>query len=231
MSSKVDRTLHGPSWTEVILGAVLSLLLGIVLGAVLMILKPVVVAKELPKEPVAGTIYYVEGVRGDANKARQILAKRKALIEGQTVKVTEDEVNALVSAVAAPTPAAKPDDKAGTPPPAPKSNETVAAGTPNVRVRKGVMQVGVPLTLNVFGFEQRLIAQARGGFTKDGDVFVYDPSEIYLGSCPVQRLPFLSSYIRHKVTASQSVPEDIVTAWRKLANVTIEDNTIVLAAQ
>ena len=204
MSKKVDRAVHGPGWGEVILGALLSLILGVALGAVLLVLKPVVVAKELPKEPVPGAIYYVEGVRGDTSKARQAMAKRKAFVEGRSVKVTEDEINALAAAAAPATPAAKPGEKAPEPP---KSNETLSAGTPNVRIHDGVMQVGVPLTLSVLGFEQKVIAQARGGFEKDGDVFVYDPSEIYLGSCPVQRLPFLSSYIRQKVLASQKIPD------------------------
>lgn len=172
--SKVDRAIHGPGWGEVIFGAVLSLVLGIAIGAVLLIVKPVVVVKELPKEPVAGTVYFVEGLRGDSAKGKQALAKRKALLEGQSVKVTEDEVNALASAATAP----KADEKAG------NSVESVVTGTPNVRIRDGVMQVGVPVTVTVMGYQQKLIAQARGGFVKRGDVFAYDPDEIFVGSCP-----------------------------------------------
>lgn len=227
MSSKVDRAAHGPSWGEVILGAILSLLLGIVLGAALLIFKPVVVAKEVPKEPLPGTVYYVEGLRGDTSRAKQALAKRKALMEGQSVKITEDEVNSLVSAAAAPTPATKPGEAA----PAAKPTETITAGTPNVRIREGVMQIGVPVTLNVLGLEQKLIAQARGGFEKRGDTFVYEPTEMYLGSCPVERLPFLAGYIRSKVLTSEQVPADIAAAWSRLTTVALEGNSLVLAAQ
>ena len=88
--SKVDRAIHGPGWAEVILGALLALLLGIVLGAVLLIVKPVLAVKEVPKEPVAGAVYYVEGSR-DTSKAKQVLAKRKAFVDGQSIKVTEDD--------------------------------------------------------------------------------------------------------------------------------------------
>lgn len=228
--SKVDRAIHGPGWAEVVLGAVLSLILGVVIGAVLLILKPVISVKEMPKEAdrAPGAVYYIEGAR-DTSKARQVLAKRKAFDEGQSVKVTEDEINALAAAANAPAPA-KPGDKAA-PAPAPTNSGLITAGTPNVRIRDGVMQVGVPVTLNVFGFEQHVVAQARGGFEKRGDVFAYDPTEVYLGSCPIQRLPFLSGYIRDKVMAAQPVPEDIATAWKKLANVTIEGNTLNLAMQ
>jgi hypothetical protein len=224
--SKVDRAKHGPGWGEVIFGAVLSLILGVVAGAVLMIIKPVIVAKEPPKEPVAGAIYYIEGLRGDSAKARQALVKRKAFVAGQSVKVTEDEINSLTSSAAAPvTTAAKP----GEPAPAPaKTNEMLATGQPNVRVRNGVLQVAVPVTLNVLGFEQKIIAQARGGFEKNGETFVYDPREIYLGSCPVQRLPFVAGYMRQKVISSQKIPEDIAAAWAKLADVKLEGNTLSL---
>jgi hypothetical protein len=223
--SKVDRALHGPGWGEVIVGAVLSLVLGVVLGAVLLILKPVVVAKEVPKEPAPGAVYYVEGSR-DASKARQVLAKRKAFVDGQSVRVTEEEVNTLADASAANKAAAKPGDKAA---PAPAPTGMIAPGTPNVRIRNGVMQVGVPVTVSVFGFDQKLIVQARGGFAKEGETFVFEPNEVYLGSCPVQRLPFLNSLIRKKVLAAQSIPEDIATAWSKLSNVTIEGNAVNLA--
>lgn len=228
--SKVDRKIHGPGWGEVILGAILSLLLGIVLGALLLILKPVEIAKEMPKEPVPGTLYYVEGIRGDSSSARQALAKRKAFVEGQSVKLTEQELNALAQAAAPSTPAAKQEEK-GQPTEPAKPAETVAIGIPNVRIRENVMQVGVPVTVNVLGLEHKVIAQARGGFTKQGNVFVYDPAEMYFGSCPVQRLPFLSDYIRKKLAGGQPIPEDIAAAWPKLANVSIEGNTLNLAMQ
>src|SRR6476660_757483 len=96
MSKKIDRAKHGPSWAEVILGAVLSLVLGVVIGAVLLILLPVEVAKEKPKEPNPKVVYYIEGAR-DSNKAKQALAKRKAFVEGQSVTVTEDEINSLIT--------------------------------------------------------------------------------------------------------------------------------------
>lgn len=227
--SKVDRAKHGPGWGEVILAAMLSLILGVVVGAVLLVLKPVVTANEIPKDAVPGAVYYVQGLPGNPTRAKQAMAKRQAFVQGQSVKVTEEELNALAAALTAP---AAPDAKAPAQPAAPaKSDETLATGTPNVRIRNGVMQIGVPITLNVFGLQEKVIAQARGGFEKDGNVFVYDPNEVYLGSCPVQRIPFLSSLIRQKLTRSQKVPDDIAAAWTKLTNVSIEGNTLDLTMQ
>src|SRR3569833_581460 len=95
--SKVDRAKNGPGWGEVILGAVLSLVLGVAIGAVLLILKPVVPAKEQPKEATAGTVYYIEGRRGGAAEAQQAMAKERALVSGQSVRVSEEELTALAA--------------------------------------------------------------------------------------------------------------------------------------
>lgn len=229
--SKVDRAIHGPSWGEVIFGAILSVVLGVVIGALLLVLKPVVTAPDVPKEPVPGTVYYTPGAR-DGNAGRQAMAKRKAFVAGQSVKVTEQEINALADAAVAPAPQtpAKPGEKAAPAPAAPEGFLT--PGAPDVRIRSGTMQIAVPVAIDVFGFGTKLIVQARGGtFEKSGDTYSYQPAEVYLGSCPVQRLPFLNGYVRSKLLASHPIPEDIASAWSKLSNVTIEGNTLNLALQ
>jgi hypothetical protein len=237
MRKKIDRAAHGPGFVEIVLGAVLSVILGVALGAVLLILRPVVIEKQMPKEPVRGAIYYIEGSK-DTSKARQALAKRKAFVQGQTVTVTEDEINSLISpgqAAAAPAAPPKAGEKAKAPEKAkeaaaaPASDEMIAAGAPNVRINGGELQVGVPVTINALGLGQKVIVQARGGFVKKENGFVYEPSSIYFGSCPVQRLPFVSDYVRTKALSSDAIPEDIKTSWAKLANVSIEGNALKLA--
>lgn len=235
-TKKIDRAVHGPGWGEVILGAVLSLVLGVVIGAALLVIRPVVTVKELPKEADrdATAVYYVEGSR-DTAKAKQALAKRKAFVEGQSVSVIEDEINSLVTVAPAPAAVApkageKKDEKAPAPAPA-ASSDTLALGAANVRIRDGVMQVGVPVTLNVLGLSQKIVLQARGNFEKQGDVFVFHPAQLYLGSCPVQRLPFVAGFVQKKFLAAQAIPEDIATAWHKLTGVAIEGNTLKLAMQ
>lgn len=221
MSKKIDRATHGPSWSEIILGIFLSLGLGIVLSAALLMIKPVVVAKEMPKEPEAGVVYYLEGGR-EAGKARQASAKRAAFAQGQSISVIEEELNTLVAAPAAPTPAAKPGEA---PPPA---AGTLATGTPNFRIHNGSLQIAVPVTVNAAGLSQKLTVVAQGKFAKQGDRFVFDPESMYLGSCPLHRLPFVAGYVRSQFIDSQSIPEDLAAAWPKLANVAIEGNTLTL---
>lgn len=233
MSKKVDRAAHGPGWAEVILGAVLSAALGIALGAVLLIVKPVATVKELPKpeDRVRGTVYFVEGSR-DTAKAKQALAKRKAFVEGQSVTVTEEEINSLVGpAPGAPAaPAAKDAKaaKAAEKKAEPAAESTLATGTPNFRVREGRIQIAVPVNVSLAGVTQKVLVQTRGEIVKEGELFVFRPGEMYLGSCPVQRLPFLAGYVRSKFLETQTIPEDIATAWRKLAGVAIEGNALKL---
>jgi len=230
--------MHGPGWGEVILGAALSLALGVVLGAVLLVLKPIKQVKELPKELERNTVYYIEGSH-DSSKAKQALPKRKAFAEGQSVTVTEDEINSLIGGPATP-PAATPPAKAGDKKAPEKkddkaaaaaSGEMLATGSPNVRLHDGKMQVCVPVSVNVLGVGQTVTFQARGDFEKRGDVFVFTPDQLYLGSCPVQRLPFLQGFVVKKFLESQPIPEDIATSWRKLASVSVEGSTLKLAMQ
>ncbi len=235
---------NGPSWFEVIFGAVLSVALGAVLGVVLLAFAPVTVVKVLPadEERDAKTVYFVEGSR-DSAKARNATTKRKSFFEGQSVTLTEDELNVLAGppvAFSTPKPAAV---RPGTPPaqkaapPAPtapaakpgeKADEDwVTAGTPNFRLHGDKLQVGVPVTVNALGLGRKIVVQADGAFVKRADVFAYDPETIYIGACPVHRVPFLAGYAREKLLG-QKIPAEVAASWGKLASVTVEEKTLRL---
>jgi hypothetical protein len=227
MSKKIDRALHGPSVVEVVLGAVLSLIIGVVLGAALLILRPAIVVRELPKEEVRdpNAIYFVEGSR-ETSRAREVAAKRKAFAEGKSVSVIEDELNALAGPA---TPFAAPaTTTAATPPKPADSDQMVVTGTPNFRIREGVLQVGVPVTLNVLGLDQKIVVQTRGKFEQQGGVFVYKPDIFYVGCLPLQRLRPLANYARDHFLNAQAVPDDIKASWMKLADVSIDGNILNL---
>lgn len=218
--SRRDRVANGPSWAEVIFGAILSLVLGVVIGALLLVFRPVVTVKEEPKERERGVVYYVEGVR-DPSKARQALAKRKTFVDGQSISVTEEEINALIApAPAAPAQGEKKEGDTAA------ASEYVKTGTPVVRVHEGFMQIGLPVTVDFLG--TKLVAQAQGSLVKQGDIFVFEPQTMYLGSCPVNRVPYLSGLVRERVLKAYPLPEDIKQAWGKLANATIDGKTVKL---
>ena len=228
MSKKVDRALYGPSWTEVILGAVLSVALGAILAGAYLVFKPVTLVKEIPKEPVAGMVYYIEGSH-DGSKARRIAAKQKIFLQGGSVAVIEDEINiALIPANVAAAPV-----KGGAAPAKPEgeTNEVLNAGTPNFRIHDGMLQMSTPVQVKypLVGLDTSFLVQTQGTFVKDGDVYVYQPTVIYVGSCPVQRLPVVKTLVAKKFLNPQRFPADIVAAWSKLAEVSIEGSTLKLS--
>jgi hypothetical protein len=245
-AKKTDMSAHEPSWAEVILGAALSVILGAVLGAVVLAIKPSAAVKELPKEPVAGTIYYVQGSH-DSAKARQAATKRKQFAQGASVSVTEDEINSfLPPPPPLSTAKAKPGDKAkaaekkapekaakaGEKPAAPgapaSTGDLVTVGGPNFHLHDGKVQIAAPATINVLGFEQAVTVVADGSFVKKGNGYVFDADTLYLGSCPVQRVPFASNYVSQKFLAAIPVPEDIAAAWPKVTDVAVEGNALKL---
>jgi hypothetical protein len=243
-AKKADMSAHEPSWTEVILGAVLSVALGGVLGAVLLSIKPNAPVKEMPKEPIAGTVYYLQGSR-DSGKARQAAAKRKQFAGGASITVTEDEINSFLpnppplftgkpkpkagekakAAAPAPAPAPKAAPAPGTPA---STGELITLGGPNFRLHDGKVQIAVPVTFNVLGLEQAVTVVADGVFVKKGSGFVFEPETLLVGSCPMERVPFASGFVSQKMIAALPVPEDIAAVWPKLADVSVEGSVMKL---
>lgn len=219
MSKKVDRAAHGPSWTEVILGAALSAALGVALGAAVLVAKPMtrVKAEPAPEEREKHTLYFIEGARGDANSVKQALAKRKSIGPGQTISITEQELNAIVAPVAPPAP------KAGE-----KGAPAVVVTAPNFRIHESRLQVAMPVNVDLAGMAVGSLVVARGVIVKAGEQYTFQPDEIYLGSLPLQKFPFALDYVQEKYIRSQPLPEDIATALGNAKDLTIDGNQIKL---
>jgi len=113
MRSKIERAQRGPSGVEVILGALLSVVIGAVLGAAYLSVKPVPAVKEIPKDAAAGSVFYIEGLH-DSGQGPEAGEKLRTLAAGGSVTLTETELNSLAGEAAKPQPsvAAKPGDKA-----------------------------------------------------------------------------------------------------------------------
>ena len=225
--NKINRALYGPSLTEVILGATLSVALGVALGVLHLMLTPVVTVKQIPKDAVAHAVYYIPGTRGGTS-ASLVDTKRKAFIAGGSVTVSEDELNILVSSMPAAAPAkpkaAAPGSKAA----ALATAGFFAPGAPNFRLRGGEMQVAVPVKLSAFGLEHTVHAQTRGTFVKHDESFVFDPTKLWIGACPVDRLPGMTRFVTRKILLARPVPTDIALAWDKLADVAIVGSSLKL---
>jgi hypothetical protein len=223
--SNNERALSGPSWTEVLLGAALSLVLGVALAAAHLIIKPVVTVREKLKEPVEGVVYFREGSK-DANKGQTWLRKRQAFLDGQSIDLTEDELNTAIA-----TPIEKPKGGAGQPAsaakPAPANDAFLTPGSVNFRIAGGQFQIGVPVKVNLL--EATVIVQAAGVFVKKGDTFEFVPKTAYVGSCAVSRLPIVEGLLMKRLFAAQNVPKELTDAWAKLADVSVEGKTLKLA--
>jgi hypothetical protein len=275
MCAKFKRGEYEPSWTEVTIGAVLSVVIGSALGITFLVFKPVTIFKdgkptavttkagaprpgeqmskpgratttEADWKPGPGDVLYFEGST-DASKAKLAGAKRKTFTSGGSVLVDENELNALVGtpvpapAPAKPAPGAKNTPAAIAPPPAVPAAEAeadaaapayggfvVTPEAPNFRIQEGEFQIGVPIKFGAFGHDTTVVVQARGQFVKRGEQFVFEPSTLLVGSCPLDPLPILRSWVVRKVLHAVPVPEDIKKVWGELSDVAVVGSALML---
>jgi hypothetical protein len=188
-----------------------------------MITKPVIAVKAIPKDATTGQLYYIEGARGSMKSLDE---KRKNFVAGESVDLDEGEINVLLGDWG--KPAAAPG-KAGDKAPAAEV-KAVDVGILNARIHNGMVQFAAPLSLNIFTVMGTLIVQADGNFVKHGGTYVYDPDTLYVGGCPVSRIPFAKDYVMGKFLFAKPVPEDIAAAWSKLVSVQIQGTTLHLGA-
>ncbi|MEO6875535.1 MAG: hypothetical protein ABI222_12020, partial [Opitutaceae bacterium] len=168
-----------------------------------------------------GMVYHIDGSRDYAN-ARRLTAKQRFFVKGGSVVVNEDELNAAANPIAAPVP------PGSAPPPPPTT--VITPGAPNFRIHDGALQLSVPVRLRweLASLDTIVLVQATGGFAKVGDTFVFVPKTVYIGSCPVERIPHATDWVMKKIYEAQTIPPEIVAAWGKLADVTVEGSTLHL---
>jgi len=235
MAHKIEKALYGPSMTEVVLGAILGLIAGVLVACVYLVFKPVPTLKELPKERPRGMVYYLPGAEGKA-KGAAWQTKQKQFLSGKSVQLVEDEMNAWLAAsikLDAPPAAPKDKPKANTPPPpstGPVPDAIFIPSKPNFKITNDKLQIGLNCTLNWYGMMTDVILQSNGTFTKDGDHFVYTPETVYLGSCPLHLLPAVSGILMSHITSEGKVPDEFRDAWYKLNDVTVSGSVLKLVA-
>lgn len=228
-NKKMGKALYGPSLTEVALGAVLGLVAGVLAACVFLVFKPVLPVKEMPKEPVRGTLYFLAGGES-SGKSRTWSAKQKQFIAGTSILLVEDELNAwAASAFAAPAAAPKAGDKPGAN--AAALNGIFHPGTPNFKITGGKMQIGFKCILNWYGLTKEVMVVTTGGLVKSGDKYVFSAQTVYLGSCPVHLLPSVAGPLVSALIDKKKASDAINSAWAKLTDVTIEGNSLKLTVQ
>jgi hypothetical protein len=225
MAPKIEKALYGPSMLEVVCGAVLGLVAGVLVACVYLVFKPVMTVKELPKEQPLGMVYYLPGSDGSA-KGAAWQAKQQQFLAGKSVQLAEDELNAWAASIKTDAPPAKTDAPAGAPPP----DGMVIPSKPNFRIVNDKLQIGLNCTLNWYGLMKVVTVQSTGNFQKAGDHFVYTPETLYLGSCPLHLLPSVSGLLLSRITDKEKVPDEFRAAWNKLNDVVVLGGGLKLVA-
>jgi len=148
----------------------------------------------------------------------------------------EAEAAAAKAAAAKPAKPAKPGSKpavAAAPALAPTPDEQAPTDliTPSVlnfRIRDGVVQVGLPTTIATLGYTFPVVAQMKGTFVKQGDIFMFVPETVMIGSLPLHRFPHATEYMMQRAMTSDALAPEIMAAWKKLKNVEVDGKTIKL---
>jgi hypothetical protein len=242
MAGKLEKALYGPSMLEVILGAILGFIAGILVAAIYLVFKPVTVVKEMPKEAARGVVYYIAGLEGKARSAAW-KDKEKLFQSGKTVQLVEEELNAWAENVTLPTQApvappkpakpATPAAKADKPPAAPTGPEPdgyIIPGKPNFRIVGDKLQMSTKCTLNWYGLMTDVTVQTTGVFRRDGDFLVFSPETVYLGSCPLHFLPVVGGALVSHIEDKEKVSDEFRAAWQKLNDAPIAGTSLKLVA-
>lgn len=235
---KLEKALYGPSMTEVALGAVLGLVVGVLGACVYLVFKPVAQVKELPKEPLRSVVYYIPGTESNA-KSKGWQAKQKQMLSGKafSLSLVEDELNMWANTIADPAPAPKPAGKPGAKPAAKTEDAPKAVGDgifnpgkPNFHIVDGKLQIGGKCLLNWYGLTYEVTVVTTGTFSKSGDSVSFSADKVYLGSCPVHLLPGVAGPLVAHLITRVKVADEMRAAWAKLDSASIEGGALKLVA-
>lgn len=231
---RIGKAKYGPSLNEVVIGAALSLLMGALLATAYLVTTPVKVVRDIPAATDDTVVYYAEGNR-NSEQAKQWMRKKQLFLEGSSVSLNEDELNAWIRVETGgppPPPPPKPGEPMKTLQAPPKPPPTLfQVESPNFRVRNGVIQISCRATVNLefLALSFPFVAQAAGHFERKGDSFAFVPEKCYVGSFPVHKIPGLEGPTLTFLLSQIPVSEEVRAAWKKLTNVAVEGNTLRLS--
>ncbi len=208
---------RGPGTGEIVVGGILSVLLGALLASAYLVARPLKVVKAIPDELEPGAVYFIEGKK-DFEASRRWMFKREVFVQGQSVEVTEGELNFWIASVYPQAASDAPGDA------------MVSVGTPHFRIESDELKAGALCRLNLFGLVREIAVQSAGGFVKEGERFVFRPRELRVGGLAVHRLGPLGRIVFKRVAGAFEPPEDAAAAWNQLTGVHVEGNLLVLSS-
>ena len=215
-SKKLQRELYGPSFVEVTLGAVLSVLLGGILAAGYLVAEPVETVRVMPREPNPDKTYYVTG-SARSSLGKGWLRKKQMLLEqgAATIQLSEDELNTWLASLKT-----KSDGD--------ESGGLITPKTMNFRIADGVLQVGLPCDVSLPGFDRAVVIQTKGTFVTAGVGFAYTPHEVMVGGLAAHRLPLIGGFVARRLASLHEAPADLVGAWKTLSHVDVDGDRLNL---
>ena len=214
MSYQAGR--NGPGFFGIVFGVATSISLGVALAAAHLVAKPVEVVPALPKEPAPGAVYFIQGNVGAGPWQKK---SAKLQTPGAEISFTEGEINAWsVSAFA------KVDEKPKEPP----FPVFVVPGKPNFRLIKDQLQLGSVSHLHVSDTAYPLVFQARGTFIRSEGGWQYTPSECYLGSLPLHKIPSVVPALFARLKSIGDAPTELSAVLQRAKELSVADGMLVV---
>jgi hypothetical protein len=216
MAIKLDNKT--PGVVGIIFGAGLSLALGCLLGLVHLAAKPVEVVSSLPKEPVEGAVYFVQGAPGSSSVTWERKFTQVETGSGE-VGFGESDLNAWSTVTFV-----EPKTEAGKEPP----SFSIVAGRPNFRLVGTELQIGAINKFNLFGTEVPLVTQVRGAWVKSRDAWTLRPSESMLGGLPLHRVPALEALVAKHFGVKEAIPEKAKSILSRASQISVAGGELVV---
>lgn len=206
----------GPGIFSIVFGAIFSLVLGAVLATVHLIARPVEVVDAAVKEPEAGKLYFVQGATGGGGWQRKSDLLKAP---GGAAAFTESDLNGWSAQTFAPPKKEKEE----------KPAELITPGLPNFRFDGEELQVGVVSQLEVSGVKYALVLQAKGGFERGGEGWRFVPSQLYLNSLPLHKVPGAASALLAKLGGAGAMPPEVATVFARATKLGVAGGTLTVS--
>lgn len=207
---------NGPGFFGIVFGAMFSVALGAVLAAVYLVAQPAEVVAAAVKEPEEGKVYFIQGAAGGGSWQR-----KSALLQAPrgTASFTEGDLNGWAAQTFAPAKKDKAD----------KTVDLVTPGLPNFRLDGDQLQVGVVSQLEVSGIKHALVLQAKGGFEQGGEGWRFVPSEMYLNTLPLHKIPGVVPALLARLSSSRETPPELATVLTRATKLGVSGGALAVS--
>ncbi|MCX6938268.1 MAG: hypothetical protein NTU80_10295 [Verrucomicrobia bacterium] len=110
-----------------------------------------------------------------------------------------------------------------------KTVDLVTPGLPNFRLDGDQLQVGVVSQLEVSGIKHALVLQAKGGFEQGGDGWRFVPSEMYLNTLPLHKIPGVVPALLARLSSSRETPPELATVLTRATKLGVSGGALAVS--